>query len=664
MLINRNNKEIKLNKFFAGVNDSVIDTIFKPEYFKNVSEGDIIYQTGDDADHIYLLLRGDVKIKYPSHHYISNKIFNDFFGEKELIDKTRRISSAVANSKCLLYLIEKNAFEKLVAKAPATKNNIETYGDIELPVSEAVANGRIDLTETAKPVSFRAAPQKNESEDTQPEESEENIDNSSESITETISNIIEQESKNIDLNNSDDEKIEAEGEDEFLNIEFDGLDGVEIEEELDFEDKSEIEEIVVEQKEPAEQIDIQKLLDVLFVIHNQLTVYETTRSIINGLKILTSSEAGAVFLVDELAGKMTRYVDEKNIIHHKLSDGLTGTCALQKKILNFDDPTEDSRYISEIDQPINNKVKNIVYIPLLNRNEDIVGVVQLAHGSKQFSAFEMEQLQLITPQAALAIERSKVFEQFVKEEKQKGINNLFEFLAENISTPVDVINRYTSLLNSEEFSEKVKEIISMLQKQANLFPDIIQSAFNYNKSGFDLNLETIKINSYMNNISELLSEYCDTRNVNLFQKLGEEAEVKIDPGKFFMALYQVVKNSCDILKPDQNLYISTEQKDDFIRISIRDEGPGIPNEIKDDIFNSSFSENKGRNNFGLSITKKIIELHNGQISFTSNADDGTTFIFSIPIHSEVELVSQFEQSKFETDTTELPSDENNSVETE
>jgi signal transduction histidine kinase len=658
MIINRNIKEIKLNKFFAGVNDSVINSIFKPEYFKTVSEGDIIYQTGDEAEHLYLLLRGDVKIKFPSHHYISNKIFNDFFGEKELMEKTLRISSAVANSKCLLFLIDKKNFEKLVAKSPATKNNIETYGDIELPESESVTNGRIDLTETAKPISFRAAPLKDEAETSSPDDSEEKIENNSESITETISNIIEEESIGTDLNINSEEIIVEEDID-VLNIELDGIDGVQIDSDTEI-----VEEIVVEPETAVEQIDIQRLLDILIVIHNQLTVYETVRSIINGLKILTSSEAGEVFLIDELAGMMTRHVDEINVVQHKISDGLTGTCALQKKILNFETPTEDSRFIPEIDQPPNSKTKNIIYVPLINRNDEIVGVLQLAHGSKQFSEFEIEQLKLITPQAALALERSKRVELFVEDEKQMVNNNLSKFLTENISTPVDVINRYTLLLNNEEFSEKVKEIISMLQKQANLFPDIIQSAFNYDKSDFALNMEKIKINSYMNSISELLSEYCDTRNVNLFQKLGEEAEVNIDSGKLFMALYQVVKNSCDVIEQDGNLYISTEQKDGYIKINVRDEGPGIPDEIKENIFNTSFSEDKGRNNFGLAITKKIIELHKGHISFTSNPDDGTTFTFSIPVHTEVELISQFEDSKFQTDTAELPPDDDNNVETE
>ena len=157
MTLIRNTKELKLNKLFAGVDESVVNSVFKPEYFKNVKEGEVIYQTGDDADHLYLLLRGDVKIKFPSHNYISNKIFNDFFGEKEIFDKTSRNSSAVANSKCLLFLISKNIYETLLTESPAVKKNIDTYGEIELPEAELVANGNLNLSHKDKPISFRAA---------------------------------------------------------------------------------------------------------------------------------------------------------------------------------------------------------------------------------------------------------------------------------------------------------------------------------------------------------------------------------------------------------------------------------------------------------------------------------------------------------------------------
>jgi signal transduction histidine kinase len=371
------------------------------------------------------------------------------------------------------------------------------------------------------------------------------------------------------------------------------------------------------------------------------------------MKVLTASEAGEVYLTEENADNITRYFNDKGTIKkhtfYKISEGLTGTCLLQKRIINFDNPSEDSRFISEIDQPGDDGLKFIIYVPLLNTNEEIVAVLQLAHSSKKFTEDEIAKIELISGHVALAIERSKHIEQMIGEEKQDANINISKFLSENISTPVDVINRYTMMLKSEEFSVKVKEIISMLQKQANFFPDIIRTAFNYNKSDFELKLKSFNLNSYLNSISELLSEYCDSRNINLFKKVGEDAKVKIDQGKLYMAIYQAVKNGCDAMDINGNLYISTEKEGLLANIIIRDEGAGIPDEDKDEIFETVFSESKGRNKLGMAITKRIIELHKGQVTFSSKLNEGTTFTFSIPISTDTELMPQFDHPPFVND---------------
>jgi signal transduction histidine kinase len=647
MTMYRNFKEIKLNKFFAGVNESVIDTHFKPECFKDVNEGDILYQSGDSADYLYLLLRGDVKIKFPSRNYISSKIFNDFFGEKELIEDSRRISSAIANSKCLLYLIDEKTFNALLSKSEIIKNNIDNYGNVEIPETEMASNTEIKFTDTSKPISSRAP--------NSPEEEQFNIvteefESDIESIPDTVSEIIEEEYFDIELKLEDDnENLITDSNDEDISLSTDIEENTEIK----------IEEPVIEEQEQSlevphmEQIDVQKILGVLIALHSQLTVYDTIQSVINEMKVLTASEAGEIYLIEENVNNITRYANDKGTIKkhtfYKISEGLTGTCLLQKRIINFDNPSEDNRFVSEIDQPGDEGLKYIIYVPLVNTNEEIVAVLQLAHSSKKFTEDEITKIELISDHAALAIEKSKLVEQMISESDQDGSKNISKFLSENISTPVDVINRYTLLLNSEELSVKVKEIISMLQKQANFFPDIIRTALNYNKSDFKLKLKSLSLNSYLNSISELLSEYCDSRNINLFKKLGEDGKIKIDPGKLYMALYQVIKNGCDAMEIDGNLYMSTEKEGLLSNIIIRDEGAGILDEDKDEIFGTVFSERKARNKLGLAITKRIIELHNGKVTFSSKLNEGTTFTFSIPISTDTELMPQFDHPPFVND---------------
>ncbi len=661
MTVQRNTKEIKLNKFFAGVNDSVINTLFKPKYFKDVKEGEIIYQSGDSADCLYILLRGDVKIKFHSHHHKSDKIFNDFFGEKELIEKTRRISSAVANSKCLLYLIDEKIFDALISKSEVIKNNIDNYGEVELSETESVSSSGIKSTDSVMPISTREA---NSSENEQSDIVTKEFENKSKSFSDTLSEIIEQEIFDTDFAlENDDENLIKDSSDENIspNNEF--------EENMDFK----IEHPSIEEQEPSEeqlhieQIDIQAILRVLIAVNSQLTIYDTIQSVINGMKILTSSEAGEIYLIEEDAGNIARYAnDNGTILKHtfsEISEGLTGTCILQKRIIDFDNPSEDSRFVSEIDQPGNNGLKYIIYVPLLNTNKEIVAVLQLAHSSRKFTEDEITKVRLISGHAALAIERIKRIEKVTEEEKQDAGMDISKFLSENISTPVDVIKRYTMLLNNEEFSEKAKDIISMLQKQASLFPDIIQAASDYNKPDFKLKFESISLISYLNSISELYSEYCDSRNINLFKKFSEDAKVNIDPGKLYMALYQAIKNGCDAMEKDGNLYVSTEIEGLYANIVIRDEGTGIPDEDKDEIFETVFSETKGRNKFGLAITKKIIELHKGKITFSSKLNEGTTFTFSIPLYIDPKQIPKFDHSPFSNYGADLKSDEDNNSDT-
>jgi signal transduction histidine kinase len=647
MTMYRNFKEITLNKFFAGVNESVIDAHYKPECFKDVKEGDILYQSGDSADYIYLLLRGDVKIKFPSLNYIGSKIFNDFFGEKELIDESRRISSAIANSNCLLYLVDEKTFNALLSKSENIKNNIDNYGNVEIPEAELASNTEIKSADTSKPISFRAP--------NSPEEEQFNIvteefESNIESISDTISEIIEEEYFDIELKLEDDnENLIKNSNDENISLDSD----------LEENTKIKIEQPVIEEQEKSleephlEQIDVQYILGVLITLHSQLTIYDAVQSVINEMKVLTASEAGEIYLIEEYAGNITRYSSDKGTIkkhtHYNISDGLTGTCILQKRIINFNNPSEDSRFVSEIDQPGDDGLKYIIFVPLVNTKEEIIAVLQLARSSKKFTEDEITKIELISGHAALAIERNMRIEQMIREEKQDENLNISKFLSENISTPVDVINRYTMMLNSEKFSERVKEIISMLQKQANFFPDIIRTAFNYNKSGFELKLRSFSLNSYLNSISELLSEYCDSRNINLFKKFGEDTKVKIDPGKLYMALYQAIKNGCDAMKINGNLYISTEKEGLLANMIIRDEGAGIPNEDKDEIFETVFSKSKGRNKLGLAITKRIIELHNGQVTFSSKLNKGTTFTFSLPISKDAESMPQFDYPPLDND---------------
>jgi len=108
--------ELKLvlpNSIFSSVSESYLKTFIKSKNFFTAKEGTLIYSFDDQAQDIYLVIEGEVKIKFCDNRSIVYKHPSDFFGEKEILEKTKRVSFAIVNKDCKLYRIESDELDSL-----------------------------------------------------------------------------------------------------------------------------------------------------------------------------------------------------------------------------------------------------------------------------------------------------------------------------------------------------------------------------------------------------------------------------------------------------------------------------------------------------------------------------------------------------------------------
>ena len=140
---NKNNSEIESNILFEGVNPELLQSFANPKNTIGKKEGAVIYQKGDLTEYIYLLIEGSVKLKYTepdgTNIYIS-KSENSFFGETELLGKTQRKSSAVADTDCRMYTFNVSELKTLVKKDKQILKNLynnKTFDFLEQDFIEA-----------------------------------------------------------------------------------------------------------------------------------------------------------------------------------------------------------------------------------------------------------------------------------------------------------------------------------------------------------------------------------------------------------------------------------------------------------------------------------------------------------------------------------------------
>jgi signal transduction histidine kinase len=113
-------------------------------------------------------------------------------------------------------------------------------------------------------------------------------------------------------------------------------------------------------------------------------------------------------------------------------------------------------------------------------------------------------------------------------------------------------------------------------------------------------------------------------------------EIQADPEQLKEVLVNLIINACEAMEQGGSIVI--EEKEDFLPssgrvavIRLKDNGPGIPESIRGNIFQPFFTTKEEGTGLGLSIATRIVEEHQGRLDIQSKEGQGSTFIITLPI---------------------------------
>jgi signal transduction histidine kinase len=96
------------------------------------------------------------------------------------------------------------------------------------------------------------------------------------------------------------------------------------------------------------------------------------------------------------------------------------------------------------------------------------------------------------------------------------------------------------------------------------------------------------------------------------------------------ALLNLVLNGCQAMPEGGELRVTLRNEPHHVRLEIADQGLGIPAEDQSKIFSLFYTTKPGGSGVGLAMTYRIIQLHQGDITFSSEVNRGTTFRIALP----------------------------------
>lgn len=220
-------------------------------------------------------------------------------------------------------------------------------------------------------------------------------------------------------------------------------------------------------------------------------------------------------------------------------------------------------------------------------------------------------------------------------------DRILRTVAHDLRNPIGGIASLTSMMADDDYTDDQKELINLVKETSTNSLELINEILEAtNLTSVELNLEDVEINSLVSNSVELLRfKAAEKGQQILLDTLENQQTLYISREKIWRVLGNLISNAIKFSPTGGTIYVKVAEVAHKIVIAVKDNGIGIPDKMRDQVFNMFTSAQRagtaGEKSFGLglSICKQIIDKHHGKIWFENNLDNGTTFFISLPTNN-------------------------------
>jgi len=214
-----------------------------------------------------------------------------------------------------------------------------------------------------------------------------------------------------------------------------------------------------------------------------------------------------------------------------------------------------------------------------------------------------------------------------------AIGRLTSGVAHEVKNPINAI-----VVHLEVLRQKLKEIdpdtrrhMDVIGSEIRRLDRVVQTLVDFTRP-VDLRLAELDMRKLVDEVVMLAAPAAEQHKVRIERQPSQEALLaRMDVDLVKQALLNIVLNGVQAMPDGGTLTIATRRDGEGGLITVRDQGAGIPPEIRDKVFNLYFTTKKGGSGIGLAMAYRVVQLHHGNLEFTSVPEHGTTFYLRFPL---------------------------------
>jgi signal transduction histidine kinase len=402
--------------------------------------------------------------------------------------------------------------------------------------------------------------------------------------------------------------------------------------------------------------ELQALGEVSQAVNSSLDKETVLSTIVAKAVQISDTDAGSIYVFDDATqefrlsathGTPTALIDDVRHIRLRAEGNALGRAMMERRPIQIADLREFKR------TPLQEAITRAGYraltaIPLLRPDHVVGSLIVRRKQPGLLPQSTVDLLQTFAAQSVIAIENARLFHEIAEKSRQLELESRHksQFLANmshELRTPLNAILGYTELILDNIYGEtpaKMRSVLERVQINGRHLLGLINDVLDLSK------IEAGELRLTLSDYSlEEVVRSVFTGVEALAANKGLAFKTEIPPGlprgrgderRIAQVLLNLTGNAIKFTDAGE-VTINASAQDDSFTIAVRDTGPGIEEVDQARIFgefqqvDSSSTRAKGGSGLGLSIAKRIVEMHGGRIWVESAPGSGSTFSFSLPI---------------------------------
>lgn len=222
--------------------------------------------------------------------------------------------------------------------------------------------------------------------------------------------------------------------------------------------------------------------------------------------------------------------------------------------------------------------------------------------------------------------------QVVHKQKMVVLGEMLNTVIHDFKSPLSGINLASGMIKELHPDEETVEWCNLIQAQAQRMLAMAEEFLEFVRGNSVLDKQPINLANTLQYFEKLNRVYFQEAQVEFVIQTADVV-VNADENKLLRVVQNLVGNAVEAFKGcGGRIELTAWVSQEGVHLKIHDNGPGIPETIRERLFEAFVTYGKhGGTGLGTAIAKSIIEAHGGRISFQSNYQEGTTFYICLPV---------------------------------